>query len=133
MSQSQMAAGMAAHAEPATEIRTVANEESMQTFLALLDDPACRAILDATGEATLSASELSETCELPLSTTYRKLDQLTDAGLLNERTRIRRSGKHTSEYTRTVSDVVISMGTDGGTELRVTYRKPAADATLFGT
>lgn len=34
----------------------------------------------------LSAKEISEACELPLSTTYRKLKQLTDAALLDERT-----------------------------------------------
>jgi len=67
----------------------------------------------------LTASELSETCGLPLSTTYRKLDLLTATGLLDEHTRVRQSGKHASEYTRSVDDVVVSLGTPGGTELRM--------------
>ena len=78
-----------------------------------LDDPTCRRLLRATGETALSASELSERCDVPLSTTYRKLELLTEVGLLDERIRIRRSGKHTSEYRRRVDDVLVSVHDDG--------------------
>ncbi len=125
-----MAADAQAPEELPHDVRTVSNDESMQELLDLLDDAACRAILDGTGERALAASEVSEACELPLSTTYRKLDLLTEAGLLEERTRIRRSGKHASEYARTISDVVVSMGSDGGTTLKVAYREPAEPMRL---
>ena len=85
----------------------------------VLGDEDCRAILLATGDEALSASELSEACDLPLSTTYRKLDRLTDAGLLSEGIRLRRSGKHTSEYVRSVDDVHVSIDTEGGFALTV--------------
>lgn len=97
-------------------------EDTVQKILDVLDDVDCRAILDATSDSALSANEVSEACDLPLSTTYRKLELLTDAGLLEERTRICRSGKHPSEYARSVANVVISLDTDGETELRVSHR-----------
>ena len=97
-----------------------------QLLLDALDDAGCRSILEATGEEALSANELSETCDLPLSTTYRKLELLTDAGLLEEGIRIRRSGKHTSEYVRSVDDVHLAVGGDGGIEVTVERRVPAS-------
>ena len=93
--------------------------ERMQEILGVLDDATCRSILEATGDEARSASELSEACDLALSTTYRKLNALVDAGLLREGTRIRHSGSHTSEYSRCIDDVVITVGADEGIELTI--------------
>ncbi|WP_178917406.1 helix-turn-helix domain-containing protein [Natronomonas gomsonensis] len=106
-------------------VRAVDAEPAKQRLLDALDDRGCRAILDATSDEVLSANEVSETCDLPLSTTYRKLDLLTDSGLLEERTRIRRSGKHASEFYRAVEDVLVSLGTHGGISLHVIHREHA--------
>lgn len=103
----------------------VDTEGAMQTYFAALEDADCRAIMDATSEETLSAAELSEECDLPLSTTYRKIDKLVDADLLEERIRIRKSGKHTSEYVLGVDDLVVSVESSGGMTLRVTPRTDA--------
>lgn len=97
-------------------------EESIQALLDVLNDEGSRAILDATSDTALSANEVSEACDLPLSTTYRKLELLTEVGLVEERTRVRRSGKHPNEYIRSVSNVIISLDSDEGTELRISYR-----------
>lgn len=96
-------------------------EETVQVVLEALTDADSRAILEAVGEAAepLSAAELSEACDVPLSTTYRKLDRLTDAGLLAERTRISRSGNHATEYECGVEDVQVSVGPDAGLEVCV--------------
>ncbi|MFB6153730.1 MAG: helix-turn-helix domain-containing protein [Halodesulfurarchaeum sp.] len=67
------------------------------TILEALDDEDCRAFLTHL-ETPMTASELSETCDVPLSTTYRKLDLLTEASLLAERTEIRKDGQHTTRY-----------------------------------
>lgn len=124
MSQSSMVTSHARFVDSSAEqIHTVANERSIQELLDVLDDADCRAILDATSDTALSANEVSETCELPLSTAYRKLDLLTNTELLDERTRIRRSGKHASEYSRSVSDVVVSISTHGEIELEVSHRE----------
>ena len=96
-----------------------------QLLLEALEDPGCRSILSAADEEAMSAVELSEACDLPLSTTYRKLELLTEAGLLSEGIRIRRSGKHTSEYVRSVDDVHVSVGGAGGVELTLSRREPS--------
>ncbi|MFB6097483.1 MAG: helix-turn-helix domain-containing protein [Haloferacaceae archaeon] len=84
--------------------------------LTALNDTDCRRILEATAAEALTASELAEACDLPLSTTYRKVDLLTDAGLLSERVRLRTSGKHPSEYRRSFDDVVVRLE-DAGVEV----------------
>jgi len=109
--------------ESANDVQTIVAESAVQQLLDTLGDADCRAILDATREEALTANEVSEAHDLPLSTTYRKLDLLTEAGLLEERTRISQSGKHASEYTRLVDDVVISLGPRGETEVRVSWVK----------
>jgi DNA-binding transcriptional ArsR family regulator len=109
--------------ENAAESMTVVDAETRDTLLSALDDADGRAILEATDEEPLTASEISDACDLPLSTAYRKIDLLTEAGLLSERTRLRNSGKHTSEYERAVDDVVVSMDGDG-IEVRVAHREP---------
>lgn len=81
-------------------------------LLAALGDRDCRVLLQAAAGETLSASELSETCDLPLSTTYRKVDTLTEAGLLEEQLRLSTSGKHTSEYSLAVESVRLSLSGD---------------------
>lgn len=81
--------------------------------LTALNDRDCRRILDAAASEALTTRELAEACDLPLSTTYRKVDLLTDAALLSESVRLRTSGKHPSEYRRSFDDVVVHL-TDGG-------------------
>lgn len=128
MSQSPMVPSSVQFADrqSSTEETVVRDEDAIQDLLDAFNDAGCRAILDATSDEALSTNEISEACDLPLSTAYRKLDQLTDAGLVEERTRIRRSGKHASEYARVVDDVVISIDSCGEMELRVSHR-PRAD------
>lgn len=97
--------------------RTITETDRVERLLGALEDADCRAILAATTEQALSANEVSESCDLPLSTAYRKLELLTDAGLLEEQLRLSRSGKHTSEYVRAVEEVTVSI--DGAIELEV--------------
>jgi predicted transcriptional regulator len=129
MSQSPSAVSAVKFADgTSNDVTTVDGAEEIQYVLDALDDADCRAILEATSEDALSANEVSDACDLPLSTTYRKLELLTDAGLLEERTRICTTGKHSGEYVRTVEDVVVSLGTGGEMGLEVTQRaRPAHD------
>ena len=73
------------------------NAPTPEAVLAALDDEGCRALLLA-AEDSYSAQELSERADVPLSTTYRKLEQLADAKLVAEETQIRTDGKHTTRY-----------------------------------
>ncbi|QAU13929.1 ArsR family transcriptional regulator [Halorubrum sp. BOL3-1] len=79
---------------------------------ALADDAARRIVAALTEPKT--ASELSEECDIPLSTTYRKLEKLTDAALLSESTDIRRDGQHTARYSVSFDAVTVSV--DDGAE-----------------
>lgn len=90
----------------------------VEELLAALEDADCRAVLEATGEEALTAGELEEHCDIPSSTVYRKVELLTEVGLLEEQLRVRRSGKHTREYRRRVDQLSLSICSDG-TELRV--------------
>lgn len=105
------------------DTETITGPMDVQSVLDVLTDSRCRAMIEATTTDALTAKELSRAVELPLSTTYRKLDDLTDVALLEERTRICRHGSHSSEYRRVVDDVVVSMGPDTGATLTVTRER----------
>ncbi len=89
--------------------RTAGRSLDTEAVLTALEDPDCRALLEATAEEALTAGELTERCEIPRSTTYRKVEQLTEAGLLEEAVRLSSDGKHASEYRRTFEDVTVSL------------------------
>ncbi|PSQ57820.1 transcriptional regulator [Halobacteriales archaeon SW_8_68_21] len=86
---------------------------SVDEVLDALADDAARRIVAALTEPK-TASELSEECDIPLSTTYRKLEKLTDASLLAESTDIRRDGQHTTRYSVSFDAVAVSV--DDGAE-----------------
>ena len=124
-----MAIATTARRKETPEESTVDDAEEVQAVLDALHDPDCRTVLDATSETSLSARELSEACDLPLSTTYRKLDTLTEVGLLDERTRLCPDGKHASEYVRRVESVDVDVDDEDGFVLTVSHRDPSRKAT----
>lgn len=89
-----------------------------------LDDPDCRALLEATVEGALTASELVDECGVPRSTTYRKVERLVEASLLEERVRIGSDGEHASEYRRAFEDVVVSVSASEGVEVEISQPTP---------
>ena len=101
---------------------------SVDEVLDALADDAARQIVAALTEPK-TASELSEECDIPLSTTYRKLEKLTDASLLAESTDIRRDGQHTTRYSVSFDAVTVSVdeGAEGdgdGREFDVEFSRP---------
>lgn len=123
MSRSETSTGVGFAAGSGPErLERIDDEGEVQAFLDVVDDADCRTVLEATSDEALSAGELSEACDLPLSTTYRKVELLDDVGALAERTRLRPSGKHTSEYRRALDSVVVSLDQNGDTELFVSMR-----------
>ncbi|ELY73104.1 MULTISPECIES: winged helix-turn-helix domain-containing protein [Natrinema] len=101
-----------------------------KAVLAALDDDACRAILEATTEKPLTATEVSEECDIPMSTAYRKVEMLTEADLVDEKVRINTSGKHATEYSKSFDDVLVSID-DGSVAIELT--KPDAEADIGST
>lgn len=95
----------------AAQERTVLEDAAdAQAVLGALNDADCRTILEATREESLTATELSERCSIPSSTVYRKVEELAEVGLLEERIRINTSSKHATEYRRCFDAVAVSVG-----------------------
>ncbi|WP_254864717.1 winged helix-turn-helix domain-containing protein [Halovivax gelatinilyticus] len=105
------------------------NEPSAAEVCAALDDPDCREIIRAL-ETPLTAAEIQERCDIPQSTLYRKLEQLTDATLLEESTEIRRDGHHASKYSIAFEEIRITMDEDHTLDVAVERPARTADERL---
>jgi DNA-binding transcriptional ArsR family regulator len=97
-----------------------------EAVLETLGDEPTRAIIEELSEP-MTANELSEACDIPLSTMYRKLDRLTEASLVTESTEIRRNGQHTTRYTRDFTEVTVWVSEDE--QLVTTLERPASEQT----
>lgn len=71
---------------------------SAAAVLEALADAGSRVILGAAATGPKTVADLAETCEIPTSTAYRKVNQLTDIGLLTQHNQIRPSGRHVAKY-----------------------------------
>lgn len=100
-------------------------EVDEEALLTALQDEDCQAIVRAVEDEALSATELADTCDLPTSTTYRKLDTLTDAALLDERLRLSTSGSHEREYVAGRVDLTISV--EAGATVDVQIERTVTD------
>jgi hypothetical protein len=69
----------------------------LQDVLDALDDRDCRTIIKRL-DTPMTARDISTECDIPLSTTYRKLELLTKSSILDEQTEIRADGHHTTRY-----------------------------------
>jgi DNA-binding transcriptional ArsR family regulator len=108
-----------------------ADEEQpdLQAVLDALDDPDCREIVSVL-EEPMTASEISEASDIPLSTTYRKLELLEDAALLFERTEIRPDGQHASKYEIDFEEVVIALTEQREFDAEISRRPRTPDQRL---
>lgn len=97
-------------------------KRTLQDVLDALDDPDCRAILRETIEP-MTANELIDTCEIPKSTLYRKLELLSTASLVRERETVGSDGGRVTHYECAFEDVTISI--DDGGEFSVQIDRPA--------
>ncbi len=96
---------------------------STEAVLDALADDAAQRFIRALSEPK-TASELSEECEVPLSTTYRKLEKLADASLLEESTEIRRDGQHTTRYAVGFESITVTVETEPERDLAVAFSRP---------
>jgi DNA-binding transcriptional ArsR family regulator len=107
----------------------VRDELDVEVVLDALDDADARAIISALDEP-MTASELSDACDIPLSTTYRKLDLLTEASLLLEGTEVRSDGHHTTRYEVAFEEVRVALDEDRCFEVAVEQRDRSAEERL---
>ncbi len=111
--------------DPAADDKT----PELTTVLNALDDEDCRAIVSVLVEP-MTASEISEESGVPLSTTYRKLELLTDSSLLYEGVEVRSDGQHASRYAVDFEEVVIALDETREFEVDVAGRARSPDQRL---
>jgi DNA-binding transcriptional ArsR family regulator len=106
-----------------------AEPPQLQDVLDSLDDPDCRSIIEELDEP-MTASELSEACDIPLSTTYRKLELLTEASLLEERIEINTTSQNTTRYELAFDEVRIGLDDTRSVEVAIKRRERTPDQRL---
>jgi DNA-binding transcriptional ArsR family regulator len=89
-----------------------------QAVFEALADPDCRDVLAALDEP-LTAREVVAACELPQTSAYRKLDRLSEADLVDERTELRTDGNHATTYVRDCSGVLVAVDECGSFDVDV--------------
>ncbi|MEF8819179.1 MAG: helix-turn-helix domain-containing protein [Haloferacaceae archaeon] len=99
--------------------------ERRQAALAALADPDCRRVA-ATLDDPLPAKEVAERCDLPRTTTYRKLELLSDGGLVDERVSVRPDGHHATTYVRDFAGVLVAVDGEGSFRVEVRETDEAA-------
>ncbi|MBX0288059.1 helix-turn-helix domain-containing protein [Halomicroarcula sp. F13] len=100
-----------------------------QAVVDALDDPDCQAILRETVDP-MTATELTEACDIPKSTLYRKLDLLSTASLVRERDQINPGGGRVTQYERDFEDITISMTKSGEFSVAVDRDQRTTDERL---
>ncbi|MWV65504.1 helix-turn-helix domain-containing protein [Halorubrum sp. JWXQ-INN 858] len=92
--------------------------DSPEEVLSALADADARRILTVVGTEPRSVAEITDGCEIPSATAYRKVGRLVDAGLLEERVRLSNGGQNISEYLLSETDVTYTI--EGPTGIEVT-------------
>ncbi len=100
-----------------------------ETVLSVLADEDCLALIRAMDEPR-TAAELSEESDVPLSTTYRKIDSLVEASLVDEIIEIRNDGRHTSRYFPDFSSIELTLSEERTMEIDITRPARTADERL---
>lgn len=101
------------------------DDPDLEAVLDALDDVDCRTIIRNLEEPR-TAPELADVCDIPRSTLYRKLEQLSAASLLAEGTEIRTDGSHASRYEIDFTEVLVVLEED--LDLDVEIERPARRA-----
>jgi predicted transcriptional regulator len=90
----------------------MAEEETSKDVVEVLGNKYSTEILLAT-EEPLSAREISEEFDIPIATAYRRIEELTEVGLLEQEGRVLTDEDQRSNiYRRNVSEVVLSFEDD---------------------
>lgn len=101
----------------------------VQAVLDGLEDPDCRAMLRKL-EEPMTTKELSNVCDIPLSTTYRKLDHLREASLIEDRVDLEPDGTQTTRHVVAFEEVRISLTEDRTIDVLIKRRPTSPDQRL---
>jgi DNA-binding transcriptional ArsR family regulator len=95
--------------------------DSPEKLLEILADPKSRAIIAAVAQERRSVSEISDYCDLPLSTSYRRVDELVENGVIKDALRIKGAGRHEQEYALRNESVSAVFRVDDAVDIRVSF------------
>ncbi|MFB6169851.1 MAG: helix-turn-helix domain-containing protein [Haloarculaceae archaeon] len=109
-----------------------AERPALGDVLDALDDDDCRCIITRlrASDGPMTATALSDACDIPSSTLYRKLDHLTAASLVEERTAIRADGHHTGTYVLDFDSVTFEVDAEGSLDLDIERPDRSPDERL---
>lgn len=94
-------------------------QERIETFVRTVTDEECSRILTAIETEAKAVKEISEECAIPLSTAYRKINRLQEAGFVEEKIRLSSSGNHTSVYEQEFDGAMITLSQEGEFEVEL--------------
>ncbi|MFC6752745.1 ArsR/SmtB family transcription factor [Halorubrum tibetense] len=102
------------------------DDADVHVITSVLSDERARRILAETHAEARSATELSDCCGVSEQTVYRRLDTLSECGLVTERVEMEPDGHHYHVYRSTFDRVLIEFS-DGEFEATVARRGRMAD------
>lgn len=111
------------------DARGVDDSPNGDTVLDALGDSGCRRIVHHLTKP-MTAKELSDACDMPRSTTYRNLQRLSDAGLVEELPSLHPGTERASRYAIAFDQLTVERSEVEGFEVEVTRRERSADERL---
>lgn len=87
----------------------------IELLLELLSDEYARELLRKLEEGAKGARELAEQCEMSRPTVYRRLDRMTEAGIIDSQQSSMTTGRQRTEYNLVVGAVEFNVHPDGVT------------------
>jgi len=93
------------------------SDGKVSAFLQALNDDTSRELLGALCGEAKPVRELSEECEIPLSTAYRKVNQLQAAGLVEEENLVNDDSKPLSTYVQSFEAALVTPTADGSVKI----------------
>lgn len=105
------------------------DDPALDEVFETLSNQDCRELIQAMDQPR-TAAELSERSDVPLSTTYRKIEQLADAGLVDDVIEIREDGRHTSRYYPNFVTIEVNLAEDRTMHIDITRPPSTADERL---
>lgn len=95
---------------PSTQEKRILDEGAL---FGALEDETTRKILAYTAEEARSAKDLDEQINVTQTTIYRRLEQLSEDGLVEDSLELDESGNHYKTYQSTISHVEVDIESDG--------------------
>ncbi len=95
--------------------------ESPQRLLEILADPKSRAIIASVADERKSVSEIADDCDMPLSTSYRRMDTLVESGIVEDALRMKNAGRHEKEYVLRSKEISTGFTVDDTLDIRFSF------------